>query len=59
MKIVFEATKSSRGWKYRQAALNVKRFAAEELINKACKQATIEIQRIINLGGKSNDGICK
>lgn len=48
VELVFEAEKTSRGWTYRQATYNLKQLDAEKVIERACKQASIKINALIN-----------
>ena len=48
MELVFEPKQTSRGWTYRQATYNLKQLDAEKVIERACKQASIKINALIN-----------
>lgn len=48
MEIKFSDKEESRGWEFRQGALNIDKFFAEKGINKACKVAAEKIQELIN-----------
>lgn len=48
VELVFEPERTDRGWTYRQATYNLNKLDAEKVIEKACKQAAIKINALVN-----------